>query len=201
MDWRIAAGSADPNPFASLDKLYQGILETSPDPVLAATWIEARSIMGNIEGEFYRGICETFPREAVFIFRRLSSLIGLVNSEGNLDLELYHKSLFDFLNGTQRSVALYVSPERARQFTWDRFYQVLRGMSKFSCTLAPLLYDPEVIDHTIRRRSQGEIGDSLPFLRDVCKHLYNYLDPHRTYGASDVDWWISHITFQEEPVE
>ena len=136
MDWR--ATGPDPNPFASLDKLYQGILETSPDSMLAVTWIKARGIMDNIEGETCRGICETFPGEAVFLFRRLSSLIGLVDGEGKSDFELYHKSLLDFLNDPQRSGTLYISAEQARQFTRDRFYQVLKGTSFIHILATPL---------------------------------------------------------------
>lgn len=112
----------DAKPFAALDALYTGILETSPIPTLSAKWLFAIDTMKDkVDKRYRQSLLESFAGEARYILGTLSSLISLDT------FHFYHKSLFDFLQDPRRSGALHVSAVDADRLLADRYYQVMKS--------------------------------------------------------------------------
>ena len=126
LEWRSLN---DLKPFAPLDLLYARILRTSPDPLLAATWIR---FIDSFRGRWpvplhLKYVLESYPGETYHVLGTLTSLVGLVDKDGDPDFRFYHKSLVDFLQSPQRSSDLHVNYGLLHQFRKERYYQTLRG--------------------------------------------------------------------------
>jgi hypothetical protein len=118
----------DSKPFAPLDLLYDRILRTSPDPLLAAKWMRfVDSQREEWSSTHFRYILESYPGELEHVLGALTSLVGLVDEDGDSTFHFYHKSLLDFLGNPQRSSDLYLSEESLDHFTRNRYYQTLQG--------------------------------------------------------------------------
>ncbi|TEB16103.1 hypothetical protein FA13DRAFT_1804777 [Coprinellus micaceus] len=106
----------DSKPFASLDLLYDRILRTSPEPLLAGKWIHFanKHVMGT-----------------------LTSLVELVDENREPSFHFYHKSLLDFLRDPQRSSDLHVNGESSYRFMEDRYYRTLQERGRRSSADPP----------------------------------------------------------------
>jgi hypothetical protein len=108
------------HPFSQLDALYTTILQSSPNPSRAATWLSLiRSINSGrycLEKErsfpafFLTWFLETAPRGAEGLLHNLRSLMQIPPSEDKTTpYSFYHKSLFEFLEDGKRSGPLHVT--------------------------------------------------------------------------------------------
>lgn len=124
------------NPFATLDALYRRILNASPNPRLAATWLLAISYCQDLPALYWRQFLEAVPGEAEYLLSNLSSLVAIPPAHDFASLYVfYHKSLFDFLlRRIPENDFLYVprtgldSPDALRE---TRFIQILKSRSAF----------------------------------------------------------------------
>lgn len=117
----------DSKPFATLDALYTGILETSPNPPLSAKWIRTIDYFQMNHDWYKKRLLEARPGEAEYLLESLRSLIGLITREGTFTFHFYHKSLLDFLGDPSRSATLHVNDEEVTRFHMDRHYLVLKS--------------------------------------------------------------------------
>ncbi|TEB40225.1 hypothetical protein FA13DRAFT_1784816 [Coprinellus micaceus] len=87
------------NPFSALDSLYTGILRTSPDPKLAATWMRTILTYGRREeiAWYIAALLESSSGETGYLLGALSSLVRIAKENGEPDFHFYHKSLSDYL--------------------------------------------------------------------------------------------------------
>lgn len=92
------------NPFATLDVLYTHILNSSPDPKLAAMWIVTfTSRLTSFPAIFLRQLVEDYPGHAGYLLENLASLVQIPDRDDHLSsYKLYHKSLLDFLADSRR---------------------------------------------------------------------------------------------------
>ncbi|TEB27808.1 hypothetical protein FA13DRAFT_1736287 [Coprinellus micaceus] len=170
LEWR------DSKPFATLDLLYDRILRTSPDPLLAVKWILYASSRGVSSYPAYcKYLLESYPGEVEHVLGALTSLVGLVDANGNPHFYFYHKSLLDFLRDPQRSSDLHVNEESLEHFTRDRYYQTLQARGPQS-KAADQPTDPPFPE----------------FLNVFCVNLFYNVDPYREYTSGDVEWWLLH---------
>jgi hypothetical protein len=126
---------ATSNPFEPLDLLYFHIMESSPDPVLAALWI--RGIEELTEPAYFVNLLfETRPGEAEHLLGNLHSLIRipLPSDQTTTNYGFYHKSLLDFLSNPDRCGKLYVQKRDVSVFVWDAFVRAC--MSEFAFAFA-----------------------------------------------------------------
>ncbi|KAJ3536789.1 hypothetical protein NMY22_g5880 [Coprinellus aureogranulatus] len=115
-------------PLYQLDQLYTQIVNTSPDPVKAVTWIHAMLELHsgyNDTSSTLRAFFESQPGETEFLLRNLSALVGI--NEDGASLRFYHKSVMDFLASPKRCGDLYVDPETVSNFLQNRWYTVLKN--------------------------------------------------------------------------
>jgi hypothetical protein len=126
LEWRRLN---DSRPFAPLDLLYDRILRTSPDPLLAVKWIHVVKGPRPRDLPLYsKYLLESYPEEAVHVLGTLQSLVSPVDENGEPGFRVYHKSLYDFLGDPQRSSDLHVDEESLHHFARDRYYQTLQGV-------------------------------------------------------------------------
>lgn len=94
----LRARSDNSNPFATLDELCRRILNSSPNPRLAAKWILAIQFGQDLPALCWRQFLESAPEEAEFLFSNLTSLVSTPSAHDSTSpYRFYHKSLFDFL--------------------------------------------------------------------------------------------------------
>ncbi|TEB40218.1 hypothetical protein FA13DRAFT_1808459 [Coprinellus micaceus] len=179
------------NPFAALDMLYLGILQTSPDPALAVEWLHCAS--GNInlvtwtlfrltfgpKGWLQRCILESFPGETEHLLSPLVSLVRIVDAKGNPDFYFYHQTLSDFLKDPTRCGTLHIAKHEVTKFWVHRCVEILKN-----------------------KGPQGQIppkDGSNGVVPEFCFMLsYCINHPHKKeYDASHLDWWFSHLLQDE----
>ncbi|TEB27834.1 hypothetical protein FA13DRAFT_858531 [Coprinellus micaceus] len=164
LEWRSLNGLT---PFASLDLLYDRILRTSPDPLMAVKWI--RHIKNFSAMPLYvKYLLESYPGETEHMLGTLTSLVRLADENGEPSFHFYHKSLLDFLRDPQRSSDLYVNWGNLVHFIKDRHCQTLQA-----------------------RGPQSQATDQ--FLGLFCFYLAYYVDQDRRYTLGDVEWWLLHL--------
>ncbi|KAJ3506105.1 hypothetical protein NMY22_g17358 [Coprinellus aureogranulatus] len=156
----------DSEPFAALDALYTGILETSPIPTIAAKWLCAIDAMKDKVGKGFRqSLLESFSGETQYVLGTLPSLIDLAT------FNFYHQSVIDFLKDPRRSGDLHISDADADRFIGERYYQVLKN-----------------------RGPQSTTDDINYFLRLYCGFSPHLFDLGRQYEEGDVEWWIASFS-------
>ncbi|RXW19804.1 hypothetical protein EST38_g6043, partial [Candolleomyces aberdarensis] len=204
------------NPFLHLDALYIHILESSPNPPLAAQWIWIvyNCIQRPLElAGPYSISSHAFNQErqrpaaihinqwlrlldggAEHLFGTLHSLLK-VPSPKDIDepYSLYHKSLLDFLRDPQRCGHLYVEEDERRAFFWDRYLRVCDSKPTVfsSINVALMLF--------ICDSGHGITGDATEqakflgfFFRIEPPSVLPSLDRiHVT--SSGVDWWMKQL--------
>ncbi|TEB40221.1 hypothetical protein FA13DRAFT_1784811 [Coprinellus micaceus] len=117
------------NPFAVLDTLYLGILQTSPNPARLG----------------YKVFLESFPGEMEYLLSPLVSLVCIVGKNGEPDFHFYHKSLSDFLKDPQRCGAFHIPEHGIAEHINDRYIEVFKN--KGPQGLTP---HEEVLDRTLQ---------------------------------------------------
>ncbi|KAJ3516559.1 hypothetical protein NMY22_g14181 [Coprinellus aureogranulatus] len=167
-------GKPDSQPFVSLDALYKGILNTSPNTPLAALWLRSIDLLS---GPIYawsardcRQLLEAYPGETVFLLGNLTSLVGLEDAAGYPTIIFYHKSLLDFLCEQDTGEDLHVSYAAVIQFICERFYVVLKNKGSLGITFN----DPE-------------------FIKIFCDSLGRWFTTRGSYVEDDVYWWLDHL--------
>ncbi|TEB40238.1 hypothetical protein FA13DRAFT_1724461 [Coprinellus micaceus] len=165
-------------PFSALDALYDGILRTSPDPVLAVKWI--RAVLYYFRREelawYIATVLESSPGETGYLLGPLSSLIRIVKEDGEPDFYFYHKSLPDFLQDPQRSGDLHFPDDEVDSFQASRYSAVLKNKGP----LVPL---------PANRTLDAFMAGFCSYLTDP--NLFRLAINHR-HDAGDVDWWLGH---------
>lgn len=139
LEWRRFDHS-ESKPFASLDALYRGILETSPNPLMAVKWLYTIHTVSGWEpfneekgagslwnDECSKALLESYPGEAVFLLGGLTSLVAFTEDAESPSLKFYHKSLLDFLKDRDRSNHFHVTVRDLHELIWDRCYRVLKS--------------------------------------------------------------------------
>ncbi|TEB27799.1 hypothetical protein FA13DRAFT_857750 [Coprinellus micaceus] len=177
LEWRRLDNS---KPFAPLDALYQRILRTSPDPVLAVKWLLFinRQTSTNGLGAWYIRALESYSGELDYVLGSLTSLVRLVDDEGEPEFHFYHKSLIDFLGDPHRSSNLHLNEESLIRFARDQYYQVLQARGPQS--------NPDL--------SAAASTRAWTFLETFCWCLpVGYIDPRRRYTSADVKWWLVNL--------
>ncbi|TEB40226.1 hypothetical protein FA13DRAFT_1704278 [Coprinellus micaceus] len=180
LNWR----RGDPSkPFSALDALYDGILKTSPDPILAVKWIRAVLwyTSHEVNAWYITTLQESSPGEVGYLLGPLSSLIRIVKEDGQPDFHFYHKSLSDFLKDSQRSGDLYLTGDEVYSFEASRYSAVLK--IDWEADKGPLVPLPA-----------NRTFDA--FMAEFCLYLtlpYWFPPAHNFHhDASDVDWWLAH---------
>ncbi|KAJ3536986.1 hypothetical protein NMY22_g5793 [Coprinellus aureogranulatus] len=153
VEWRRFDSS---KPFAPLDSLYKRILQTSPDPLLAAIWLCATNILERVGliGRTASGLrrfdiksfLESAPGEAEHLLVNLASLVALKSTDGRHTYHLYHKSVAGFLNDSGRSGDLYVG-DTARRFLHYRLYESLKERGPQGQLDVSLTVDEFIVAH------------------------------------------------------
>ncbi|KAJ3500138.1 hypothetical protein NMY22_g19361 [Coprinellus aureogranulatus] len=169
LDWKGAKSS---RPFATLDALYAGILNSSSDPPLAVKWILSLGYMDRYEFWNQKAVLESSPGQTEVVLGKLTALVGLSDEHGQPAFTIYHKSLTDFLEDKGRSGDIHLEGwevTQTKQFLRERHYQVLKN-----------------------RGPQGYLPPDLQeFYRMFCQVLCSWIDYNRPYDPRDVEWWIS----------
>ncbi|TEB22938.1 hypothetical protein FA13DRAFT_1740427 [Coprinellus micaceus] len=174
LEWRRLN---DSRPFAPLDLLYDRILRTSPDPLLAVKWIHVVKGPRPRDLPLYsKYLLESYPEEAVHVLGTLQSLVSPVDENGEPGFHVYHKSLYDFLDDPQRSSDLHVNEESFHHFARDRYYQTLQDRGPQS----------QAADHSTDPPPLG-------LFHLFCFHMAQYVDPYCKYTSGDVEWWLHHF--------
>ncbi|KAJ2929863.1 hypothetical protein H1R20_g7229, partial [Candolleomyces eurysporus] len=132
---RLAGIDASNNPFAPLDALYTHILNSSPNPLLAAQWVYLIFTTlflappdNPLSARFIQLFLESSPGEASYVFRGLNSLVYIPPTDDHTSpYSLFHKSLTDFLNDRSRSGSLYVDYLHVRELYHIRYLQIWKG--------------------------------------------------------------------------
>ncbi|TEB27779.1 hypothetical protein FA13DRAFT_856843 [Coprinellus micaceus] len=173
LEWRHLD---DSEPFAILDALYMGILQTSPNPHLAVKWLSVIHLLRESHrtgDHLIKAFLETTPGETEYLLGDMTSLLGLSDGQGQTRFHFYHKSLLDFLGDPKRSARLHVSVQSRRWFLEDRWYLILKHRG------------PQVVSPNAPYSSQD-------FL-DQCFHRWysKLLDTSRDFAKSDAEWWLS----------
>lgn len=190
----------DSNPFASLDSLYTGILHMSPDPALAGKWIVCLTAQWGLGvgsarpsysvGDWYKkAILESSSGEIAYLLRRMSSLISISEDSGpSFVVNLYHKSILDFLGDANRSSGLYVSEKEAEQYISDCHYHTLKSESH---AVDNHEVQPAQQPFTTDRGCRGSLNPNCEamFLGTFVECLGRWIDPLRSYDVDDVAWW------------
>ncbi|TEB40244.1 hypothetical protein FA13DRAFT_60378 [Coprinellus micaceus] len=175
LNWRQSDSS---KPFSALDALYSGILRTSPDPILAVKWIGAvLKYVDYEEGAWYiTTVQEASPGEAQHLLGPLSSLIRIVNEDGEPNFSFYHKSLSDFLEDSQRSGDLHLTEDEVNSFQASRYSAVLKNKGP----LVPL---------PANRTLDAFMTEFFTYF--TFPHVF---PPAHNYpqDASEVEWWLAH---------
>ncbi|TEB16104.1 hypothetical protein FA13DRAFT_1747272 [Coprinellus micaceus] len=160
LDWRSLN---DSKPFAPLDLLYDHILRTSPDPLLAVKWIRFihNHHSHSRDAPYLKCVLESYTGETEHVLGTLTSLIELVDKNRKPSFHFYHKSLLDFLGDPARCSDLHVNVT-----------SVGRGHQSDSyISTNPLRHD---------------------FPREFCMNLAYYIDPRCRYTSEDVEWWLTN---------
>lgn len=131
-------------PFARLDILYTGIINTSPNPALAAQWIATMQYLNASLGDdaqkglYIRSLLESSPGQMQWLLGGLASLLQIPSGSGQLSLLFYHKSLLDFVGTPSRSqpAGLHVDKVIVEGFLKDRYHKVLKS-APFMFTASP----------------------------------------------------------------
>lgn len=136
VEWKRPS-NPESTPFALLDALYHGILESSPNPSLAVKWLVCFGIRWDFAirsrtgvrapDSFKMAVLESFLGETTYILGGLSSLISLTKNSGGLEVSLYHQFLLDFLGDERRSGSLHVNQDDAKRHIEDCHYQILKS--------------------------------------------------------------------------
>ncbi|RXW17723.1 hypothetical protein EST38_g8129 [Candolleomyces aberdarensis] len=129
---RLGGINASNNPFAPLDALYTHILNSSPNPLLAAQWIFLIFSTpflappdNPLSARFIQLFLESSPGEASYVFRGLNSLVSIPPTDDHTSpFSLFHKSLTDFLMDQSRSGSLYVDYLNVRRLYHIRYLQI-----------------------------------------------------------------------------
>ncbi|KAJ2916260.1 hypothetical protein MD484_g4153, partial [Candolleomyces efflorescens] len=133
----MAAGrhEVSTNPFAILDALYAHILNSSPNPLLAAHWIAflfrntrvfSDSAGNPFPARFVQLFLESSPGEASYVLRGLNSLLSTPPADDHVSpYSLFHKSFTDFLRDRSRCGSLYMRDPYALYDT--RYLQIWKG--------------------------------------------------------------------------
>jgi hypothetical protein len=119
------------NPFATLDSLYVHILNSSPNPSLAAEWILSLRMMAehnNFSSFYCRRLLEHSPGEADHILGNLSSLIYTPTSDDE-PYQLYHRSLLEFLHDPRRGRMAFPDISDPPLILYQSFIFVLKSKS------------------------------------------------------------------------
>ncbi|KAJ3503785.1 hypothetical protein NMY22_g18128 [Coprinellus aureogranulatus] len=194
--WR--EDSIGSNPFAPLDALYRGILETNPDTTLAVRWLLCIHLASTWHEYMdyedpvpawspacIRQLLESYAGEAEFVLGGLRSLVGLVDNRGRPTFTFHHKSFLDFLKSAERSGSLYIDHGDLAAFVQDRFYAVVKS--------APVQLYLIARSYTHFRVDKGSLGatrNNPIFTFTFCLRLPYQIDPRRLYQADDVEWWL-----------
>ncbi|TEB27806.1 hypothetical protein FA13DRAFT_1691228 [Coprinellus micaceus] len=175
LEWRRLD---DSEVFAPLDLLYHRILRTSPTPLLAVKWIHFINNHRHVWSEslHLKYMLESSPGETEHVLGTLTSLVQLVNEDGETHFYFYHKSLFDFLEDPQRSSDLHISEQSLAHFQWDRYHQTLQARGPQS---------------NVSATSRSPLPQDFP--RTFCVQLVTEIDPHRRYNLDDVEWWLANL--------
>lgn len=127
LEWRRLD---DSQPFAVLDALYVGVLQTSPNPRLAVKWLSIIHLLRESHqtpDHLIKAFLESAPGESEYLLGNMTSLLSLVDGSGEPRFYFYHKSLLDFLGDPKRSATLHVSVESRRRFLEFRWYEILKS--------------------------------------------------------------------------
>ncbi|KAJ2927845.1 hypothetical protein H1R20_g9257, partial [Candolleomyces eurysporus] len=117
-------------PFAHIDALYTHVLQSSPDPGLAAMWIwfirrQAPRWASSCE---VNQLLQTVDGEAEHLLGNLHSLVKIPPSDDfTTPYDLYHKSLLDFITDPDRSKRLCVDLEQGEEFVLNRYLKACRS--------------------------------------------------------------------------
>jgi hypothetical protein len=192
LEWRSLN---DSKPFAPLDLLYDRILRTSPDPLLAVTWIRFIDSQRPSSFPAYSNyMLESYPGETEHVLGTLTSLVRLVDENAEPSFHFYHKSLLDFLKDPQRSADLVVNYQSLALFLKERYYQTLQGVYWYEIfNLAP--YAEANAARGPRSKATDQSTDllSLQFFGLFCYYLPYYVEQDRKYTSGDVEWWLLHL--------
>ncbi|KAJ3519313.1 hypothetical protein NMY22_g13262 [Coprinellus aureogranulatus] len=127
-------GHINANPFAPLDELYRQIFNMSPDPQLAAIWIQGIAEYVLHKGAFgilWKPLLERFEGETNYVLDKLTSLVSLpsVSEDGRPSdsLKIHHWSLINFLQDRTRCGDLYPESNTVRKLFSDGFVRILKG--------------------------------------------------------------------------
>jgi hypothetical protein len=198
LEWRHLD---DSEPFAILDALYMGILQTSPSPQLAVKWLSVIHLLRESHrtgDHLIKAFLETTPGETEYLLGDMTSLLGLSDGDGQTRFHFYHKSLLDFLGDPKRSARLHVSVQSRRRFLEDRWYLILKRMSFHPFILSSFHpYSCLLTEHEYSDRGPQVVSPHAPYssqdFLDQCFHRWysKLLDTSRDYAKSDAEWWLS----------
>jgi hypothetical protein len=189
LEWRRRDNSTA---FAPLDRLYDRILRTSPEPLLAVKWLRFIDDCSWRDAVYLRCVLESYIGETEHVLGTLTSLIGLGDDNLGGRFHFYHKSLLDFLGDPHRSSDLHINEDNVRHFVQDRYYQFLLGTYSFRVSDFSSHADP-----TTARGPQSN-ATSFPLVSrssDVfCDQLCRNFDPRRKYTLGDAEWWLGNLS-------
>ena len=122
-------------PFSTLDRLYESILMTSPDPLQSVHWIWASRESHDARRPWSLvKFLETVAGEAEYLMGNLCSLVSVPGTtssfrgENTPPFRVYHKSLLDYLNDPRRcDPELYLTKAARDRFSISCFFRVLES--------------------------------------------------------------------------
>lgn len=148
LEW-TPANASETHPLATLDALYHGILQTSPNPSLAVKWFSVTSDSQHFglhhewtqaEPWYKKAVLESSAGEMAYLLGSLSSLVKIVYDSNQFEISFYHKTMRDFLEDPERSGGLHVNKTVAKQFISARHFRILKSTSYFPAhCLRPLV--------------------------------------------------------------
>ncbi|TEB40236.1 hypothetical protein FA13DRAFT_60139 [Coprinellus micaceus] len=172
LNWR---SNSDCNAFASLDALYTGILESSPDSALSVKWLRSIPLFRQGDPWLIKFILESSPGQTQYLLGPLVSLVCIVDRRGNPIFHFYHKSLSDFLEDPKRCGTFHITDDDLEGFLAHRHIEILKNKG-----LQSQVPRKGALDGVL----EGVYIDLLNHIG----HLHK-----KEYDASHVDWWFSHL--------
>ncbi|KAJ2913632.1 hypothetical protein MD484_g6776, partial [Candolleomyces efflorescens] len=176
----LGHGDVSVNPFAGLDALYTHILNSTPNPLLAARFLCSIFLFSPLNGKsaWFTQVFLEFPSsEASYVFRGLNSLIPIPLTQDHTQdhtspYPLFHKPLTDFFKDKSRCGMLYVDDPDELYYT--RYLQIWKDKGP----AMPL--------------SQRDMGSFLHQFFEL-GHLPDSRRFEENFQLYDVAWWL-HIS-------
>ncbi|KAJ3527544.1 hypothetical protein NMY22_g9748 [Coprinellus aureogranulatus] len=194
------------NPFALLDAVYTHVINRSPDPQLAVTWMRLMitdsmelAFLGDaflgasnyyLPAHFWKKFLEDTDGQFYHLLKNLASLLSVPpHNDHYSSIKTYHKSLTDFLTSKDRCGDLYVERTSVHEFAARRYVVILQNRGpKVPLPSPDGLYN--FLDRLLSSTLFPVLSEYFSGSRRFALFLKHVCEPSiLALAACDVAWW------------